>query len=92
MGGGGRVGARQDGNDSGGKTAATEASVAERAWIGSGGRVVAGQHRVGSNRCERSAAAATAEAQAWLFSLSFDGLTDGLTDRRTDGPADRRTD
>ena len=62
LGGGGRVAAKQDGSDSDGKTAATEAAVAARTWIGSKGREVAGQHRVVRNSYGRLAAAATVEA------------------------------
>ena len=83
LGGGGRVAARQDGSDSGGKTAATEAVVVAQTWIGLGGTAVAGQHRVGSNRYGRLVAPATEEAQTWL--LFSDGPMDGPIDGRIDG-------
>ena len=80
MGVGRRVGVRQDSSDSGVKTAATEAAVAACNFIVSDGRAVAGQHWVGRNGYGRSAAAATAEVQAWFF---FYGRRDGWTNQRT---------
>ena len=52
---------RQDGSDSDGKTAATEAAVAAQTWIGSGGRAVVRQHRVGRNSYGRSELCSTME-------------------------------
>ena len=67
LGGGGWVSVRQDGSDSGGKTAATKAAVVARTWIGSLVRAVEGQHQVVRNSNVTSASAATAEAQFFLF-------------------------
>ena len=79
--------ARQDGSESGGKTSAMDAVVAARTRIGSGGRAVEGKYRVGSNSYGMSAAAATAEARAWVL-FFFDGRTNSQTNGRTDGRID----